>query len=243
MSKVLEVCVDSLESALAAIEGGATRLELCANLLIGGTTPSVYLYEEIRKRSDIPIHVLIRPRFGDFLYSASEVTIMKKSIEDFVKAGAEGVVIGVLDVDGKLAVDAMRLLIDAAGTRKVVLHRAFDVAKSPFVVLEQAVELGITGILTSGQRNTALAGKELLIRFLEQADNRLEILIGGGVNASVIEVFRQESRAYAFHLSGKQAYPSKMRYRNPDVSMGFGSLDEYEYWYTNPALIRAAWKV
>ena len=124
---ILEACVDSVESAMAAVEGGADRLELCGNLIIGGTTPGPWLFDEIRKRSDIRIHALIRPRFGDFCYTDAEFSMIKHAVEDFRKMGAEGVVFGVLKPDGTLNMEQMKELMEAAGDMSVTLHRAFDV--------------------------------------------------------------------------------------------------------------------
>ena len=155
---ILEACVDSVESAMAAVAGGADRLELCSNLIIGGTTPGPWLFEEIRKRSDIRIHALIRPRFGDFCYTDAEFSIIKKAVEDFRKIGAEGVVFGVLKPDGTLNMEQMKGLMEAAGDMSVTLHRAFDVCVDPLETMEQAISLGIDTILTSGQRNTCLQG-------------------------------------------------------------------------------------
>lgn len=148
---LLEVCVDSVESALAAVKGGADRLELCGDLPVGGTTPSLALFREIRRHTNIRTHILIRPRCGDFCYSAYEFAVMEEEIRAFAKAGAEGVVIGVLRPDGYLDMERMAQLMKAAGTMSVTLHRAFDVCAEPFHTLEQAVELGIDTILTSGQ--------------------------------------------------------------------------------------------
>lgn len=133
---ILEACVDSVESALAAAEGGATRLELCSNLIIGGTTPSPWLFKEIRKHTDIRIHALIRPRFGDFCYTDSEFAIIKQAVADFRELGAEGVVIGILKPDGTLNMEQMKELMDAAGEMSVTLHRAFDVCVDPYETME-----------------------------------------------------------------------------------------------------------
>ena len=166
---ILETCVDSVESAMAAAEGGADRLELCSNLIIGGATPGPWLFEEIRKRSDIRIHALIRPRFGDFCYTDAEFSMIRNAVKDFRKMGAEGVVVGILKPDGTLNMEQMKELMDAAGDMSVTLHRAFDVCADPIEAMEQAISLGIDTILTSGQKNTCLQGAELL-KELETSD-------------------------------------------------------------------------
>ena len=184
---ILEACVDSVESALAAAEGGATRLELCSNLIIGGTTPSPWLFKEIRKHTDIRIHALIRPRFGDFCYTDSEFAIIKQAVADFRELGAEGVVIGVLKPDGTLNMEQMKELMDAAGDMSVTLHRAFDVCVDPYETMEQAIELGIDTILTSGQKNVCTEGADLLRDLVEKSKGRITIQIGSGVSAEVIQ--------------------------------------------------------
>ena len=184
---LLECCVDTVESALAAKEGGADRLELCANLLIGGTTPDINLYHRIRERCDILINVLIRPRFGDFCYTDEEFEIIRRDVKMFREAKADGVVIGILKPDGSLDVERMAILMEEAGPMSVTLHRAFDVCCDPYQALEQAKQLHIDTILTSGQKNTALEGKELLTELVQLAKGEIDILIGSGVKASVIE--------------------------------------------------------
>ena len=159
---ILECCVDSVESAINASNGGANRLELCANLSIGGTSPSIFLFKEIRKISSIPMHVLLRPRFGDFLYTDYEKNIIKCEVELFRDAGAEGIVIGALKKDGELDYDFMKEIKEISGDMNVVLHRAFDVCRDPFEVLNQSIEIGLHTILTSGQQNNCLKGMELI---------------------------------------------------------------------------------
>ena len=170
----LECCVDSVESALAAKEGGADRLELCAGLIIGGTSPSLALFEQVKACCDLPVRVLLRPRFGDFLYTDHEFRIIRREVELFREAGAEGVVIGCLKEDGSLHMEQMRELMDAAGDLKVTLHRAFDVCADPVRTYEQAWELGIDTILTSGQESDCLAGMPLLKKLCSLQTGRFD---------------------------------------------------------------------
>lgn len=154
---ILETCVDSVESAMAAAEGGADRLELCSNLIIGGTTPGPWLFEEIRKRSDIRIHALIRPRFGDFCYTDAEFSMIRNAVKDFRKMGAEGVVVGILKPDGTLNMEQMKELMDAAGDMSVTLHRAFDVCADPIEAMEQAISFKICSVGSfSSSRNARI---------------------------------------------------------------------------------------
>ena len=236
---LLECCVDTVESALAAKKGGADRLELCANLLIGGTTPDINLFHRIRETCDILINVLIRPRFGDFCYSDEEFEIIRRDVKMFREAGADGVVIGVLKPDGNLDMERMQILMDEAKGMSVTLHRAFDVSVDPMQTLEEAKKLHINTILTSGQKNTAILGKELLCDLVKNAGD-IDILIGSGVNASVIEELAPLTGATSFHMSGKVTLDSPMIYRKDDVSMGLPMVSEYTLWQTDAEAVRKA---
>lgn len=237
---ILEACVDSVESALAAEKGGANRLELCGNLIIGGTTPSRWLYEEIRKFSDIKIHALIRPRFGDFCYTDYEFQIIRKEVEMFRELGADGVVIGILKPDGTLHMEQMAQLMETAGEMSVTLHRAFDVCADPYQAFEQSKVLGIHTILTSGQKNNCLAGRELLKELVAMENGEITIQVGAGVDAAAIQELQPYTKAHAFHMSGKKILESSMTYRKEGVSMGLPSLSEFEIFRTDEEKIRAA---
>lgn len=240
MEFILESCVDSVESALAAARGGASRLELCANLVIGGTTPNPWLFEEIRRHSDIRVHALIRPRFGDFCYTDEEFILIREAVKSFRRLGAEGVVIGILKQDGTLNMEQMRILMEEAEGMSVTLHRAFDVCADPYETMEQAIELGIDTILTSGQKNVCSEGAELLKDLVDKSAGRIVIQLGSGVNADVIRDMYPRTGATAFHMSGKVTLDSEMKYRKEGVSMGLPSLSEYEIWRTDEAEIRRA---
>ncbi len=244
MSKfILEVCVDSVESAVAAAKGGADRLELCANLIIGGTSPSPYLFQEIRKHTDIPIHVLLRPRFGDFCYTDAEFSILKEEVSHFRNLGAEGAVIGILTPEGSLDTKRLGELAKLGEGMSLTLHRAFDVCNDPFLAMEQAIALGFSTILTSGQKNSALEGAELLKELEEKSQGRILIQAGSGVNAQVIQKLYPITKARAYHMSGKVTLDSAMSYRKEGVSMGIGSVSEYEIWRTDEEAIRKAREV
>ena len=236
----LEVCVDSVESAIAAAQGGGTRLELCSNLVIGGTTPSLELFREVRSCTKIDVNVLIRPRFGDFHYTDHELSIMCREVEAFAGAGAHGVVIGCLHRDGSLDLPKMRSLIRAAGECHVTLHRAFDVCRDPFTVLEQAAELGVDTILTSGQEGDCWTGRALLAQLMEQASRGMNILIGAGVTPEVIARMLPLMPARQFHMSGKRVLESEMTYRNPRVSMGLPGISEFQIYRTDAGEIHKA---
>ena len=169
---LIEACVDAYASAMAAARGGADRLELCANLAIGGTTPSLPLFRQVRRDCPVKVNVLIRPRFGDFLYDQAELEEMAEEIDAFRELGANGVVIGVLTPEGALDQAAMARLMERAGDMEVTLHRAFDMTRDPFAALEEAVRLGFGTILTSGQAGGAPEGKELLRELTARAAGR-----------------------------------------------------------------------
>lgn len=243
MGYTLECCVDSVESAIAAKKGGADRLELCSALVIGGLSPSQALYRKIREQADIPIRVLLRPRFGDFCYTDYEHEILKEEVRSFRKLGADGIVIGTMKPDGTLNLEQMKELMEEAEGMTVTLHRAFDMCQDPFQTLEEAKRIGIHTILTSGQKNVCTEGMDLLKELVEQAQGKTEILVGGGVDASVLPVLAEKTKAKAFHMSGKVSIESEMQYRKQDVSMGVASVSEYEIWRTSEKRIREARRV
>jgi copper homeostasis protein len=235
---ILECCVDSVESALAAEKGGANRLELCGNLIIGGTTPDINLFLAVREKVNIKIHVLIRPRFGDFCYTNEEFNIIKRDIEMFKNHGADGVVIGILNEDGSLNIDQMKELISAAGDMSITLHRAFDVCRDPFEALEDSKKLGIHTILTSGQKDNCFDGKELIRQLIEKSVGAVDILVGGGVEDSIIKELVEVTKARSFHMSGKIELDSAMIYRKEGVNMGLPLMSEYKILRTDAAKIQ-----
>lgn len=240
---ILECCVDSVESALEAQKGGANRIELCSALVIGGLTPSVALFQRVKELLDIKIHVLLRPRFGDFCYTDYEHEIIKEEVRKFRELGADGVVIGTLKPDGTLNMEQMTELVKEAGEMSITLHRAFDMCKDPIETLENVKELGIHTILTSGQKNSCINGTQLLSELVRKADNKVDILIGGGVDAAVIEELHNNTGATSYHMSGKVTIDSKMEYRKEDVSMGVASMNEYEIWRTSSDRVSAAKRI
>ena len=237
---ILEVCVDSAESALAAAKGGASRLELCQNLVIGGTTPGSKLFEVIRRQTTIPIHALIRPRFGDFCYTPYELEEICEEVAMYRELGAEGVVIGVLKEDGTMNMAAMEQLMEAADGMSVTLHRAFDMTRDPFAAMEDAIRLGCKTILTSGQQKDPLTGAELLRELFEKADDRIDIMAGCGVKKWNIQEIHDKTGIVVFHTTGRKGVlDSGMRYRKQTVAMGLPSLSEYELWQTDEEEFRA----
>ena len=240
MPCVLEVCVDSVESAASAARGGATRLELCANLVIGGTSPDEDMFRMVRERVDIPVRVLLRPRFGDFLYSDDEFELLRRQVRRFAALGADGVVIGVLRPDGTLDEARMAELIALAGGCGVTLHRAFDVCRDPFEALEAAGRLGVDTILTSGQQAAWAQGTGLLRELVGRSGGRPQILVGAGVSADVIRTLQPATGANAFHLSAKRTEDSRMAFRREGVPMGLPGISEFEVWRCDEDAVRRA---
>lgn len=225
-----EVCANSVESCLAAQAGRANRVELCAGIPEGGTTPS---YGEISMAYEVlsstRLHVIIRPRGGDFLYSPMEVKTMLKDIEMAKQLGAAGVVFGCLTANGEIDSAIMQELMKASQGLSVTFHRAFDVCRNPEEALEQMIELGCNRVLTSGQQATAEQGIPLLKKLQEQAAGRIILLAGCGVNEKNIARIARETGIQEFHFSAREGIKSKMEYKNESVSMG-GTvhIDEYE---------------
>ena len=245
MAKVLEICVDSLASARAAISGGTDRLELCSALLAGGLTPYEGLLRQIKQESGIAVRCLMRPRPGDFLYTPEELELLKMQILQLKAAGADGFVIGCLTAEGDLDMDAMKPLVEACGDKGITLHRCIDVSRDVEQTYRDAKALGIDTVLTSGAAASCKLGREQIERLiaLREEIGGPEILVGAGVNASVIRDFRQNiPGARAFHMSGKLELESSMRFRREGVPMGLPGLDEWHIQQTDPEAVKAARK-
>ena len=243
MAKLLEICVDSLASARAAVAGGADRLELCSALLAGGLTPYEALLRQIRAESDIEIRCLMRPRPGDFLYTPEELKLMCQQILSLKAAGANGFVIGCLTAEGDLDVAAMKPLVEACGDCGITLHRCIDVSRDPVDTCREAAALGINTVLTSGAASNCKAGQAVIEQLiaLRDSENGPEVLIGAGVNADVIRHFRQNiPGSRAFHASCKTELESAMAFRREGVPMGLPGLDEWHIQQTSEDAVRAA---
>jgi len=235
---LIEVCVDSVESALSAQEGGANRVELCDNLLEGGTTPSAGAIAVARDRLTIGLHVIIRPRGGDFCYSDAEMESMRRDVDVARQLGADGVVIGLLEPDGGIDVPRTRELLERARPLSVTFHRAFDVARDPERALDQLMGMGVDRLLTTGQEPTILEGLDLVAALAHRAGGRL-IVMPGGVNERNVARVVQATGATEVHVTGTRAVESAMRHRNERIFMG-GILRpaEYSREVTDPDSIR-----
>lgn len=225
---LFEACVGSVDSALAAEQGGADRVELCANLLEGGTTPSAGSLRLARERLSIPISAMIRPRGGDFCYSEVELEVMRRDIDLCQEIGVDGVVLGLLRDDGAIDRERTAELIARARPLKVVFHRAFDVCRDPIEGLETLIELGLDRLLTSGQEPSVLEGLELIVELIERAGDRITVMPGAGFTERNIQKIVAQCGAREVHVAAWGSAASRMQYRNPRVFMG-GELRPPEY--------------
>lgn len=237
---LFEVCANSVESCIAAQAGGADRVELCAGIPEGGTTPSygdILVAREALQRTRL--HVIIRPRGGDFLYSPLEQRIMLADIDNARRLKADGVVFGCLTPDGDIDRPLMEQLMEAAQSMSVTFHRAFDVCRHPQQALEDIIALGCDRILTSGCQATAEQGIPLLKELQQQAAGRITLLAGCGVNENNIARIALETGIHEFHFSARENLKSGMTYRNEAVSMG-GTvhIDEYSRLVTTAERVR-----
>ena len=227
MNYQFEICANSVESCLAAQAGGAHRVELCAGIPEGGTTPSLGEILTARRMLQIKLHVIIRPRGGDFLYSPLELEIMEEDIKLARKAGVDGIVIGCLTPEGEIDLPAMKRLRTAAGDCSVTFHRAFDRCKDPFKALDEIAEVDSQRILTSGQQPTAPEGSGLIRKLVDYSNGRVSLMAGCGVNENNIRQLAAESGASEFHVSAREKIKSAMRFSKPEVKMGSDSINEY----------------
>ena len=215
-----EICANSVASCKAAQEGGADRVELCAGIPEGGTTPSYGMIATARKSINIGLNVIIRPRGGDFLYSEDEIQEMIEDIRTAKSLGADGLVFGCLKADGSVDMEVMKRLMDEAGDTPVTFHRAFDHCSDPYQALEDIISCGCCRILTSGCRPTALEGAELLAELVKRAEDRIIIMPGCGIKEGNIAEIARLSGAREFHFSARESVESGMIFRNPQVAMG-----------------------
>ena len=221
MKRIIEICANSAQSCVEAEAGGATRVELCAGIPEGGTTPSygdIVIAREVLQNTRL--HVIIRPRSGDFLYSPIEQRIMLKDIDNARRLEADGIVLGCLTPDGEVDIPLMKQLMEAAQGMSVTFHRAFDVCRNPQKALEEIISLGCDRILTSGQQSDAVKGIPLIAELVKRAAGRIIIMPGCGVRENNIARIEAETGAKEFHTSARSIVYSKMEYRNENVPMG-----------------------
>ncbi|MER8786818.1 copper homeostasis protein CutC [Mesorhizobium sp. M0983] len=237
---LIEICVEGIDGLLAAQAAGADRVELCASLVEGGITPSFGTVRTALELATIPFHVIVRPRGGDFLYSEAEYRSMLADVRALAELGVAGVVIGCLAADGTIDEQRMSELAQAAGSLNVTCHRAFDMTRDPTEALESLIRCKVGRVLTSGQRDTALEGADLLADLVRQAGDRIIILGCGGLDPQNIAEVRRKTGVSEMHFAALKDVPSAMRYRNPKVGMGGTDLDrEYRNTVTDEALVAA----
>lgn len=216
----LELCVDSVESAMIAQSAGAYRVELCDNLIEGGTTPSYGSISSARHNLDIDLHVLIRPRGGDFLYSDLELDIMRRDIDICGECGVNGIVTGVLCSGGTVDIERTSRLIELAHPMTVTFHRAFDMCADPLQSLEDVIATGAKRLLTSGQANRVKDGIKLISQLVSQAGDRIIIMPGGGIDDTNIIAILFKTNVKEIHLTGRKSVNSEMRFRRDGIRMG-----------------------
>ena len=238
----LEICANSVASCIEAEKGGATRVELCMGIPEGGTTPSAGMIREALDAIKIPVHVIIRPRSGDFHYSAEELREMAYDIRLAKEMGAHGVVFGCLTPEGEYDVSANRMLLKEAEGMQITFHRAFDVCRNPHLLLQTLIaEGGFTRILTSGCAPTAPEGADLIHQLVEEAQDRIGIMAGCGVRPANLEALAKTSGAHMFHSSLRKNVESEMVFRRKEVSMGGTvQIEEYANQQTSADLVRTA---
>ncbi|MDB5151951.1 MAG: copper homeostasis protein CutC [Mucilaginibacter sp.] len=231
----LEVCANSLTSALAAQEGGAIRVELCDNLNEGGTTPSYGQILLARKMLDIKLYPLIRPREGDFLYTDIEFEIIKADVKYCIEAGCDGIVIGILNADGSIDKQRCSELVHMAKLRGlgVTFHRAFDLCADMNQALEDIIEMGCERILTSGGKSTAIEGANVIARLIDKAAGRIIIMPGSGIDETTVADLIHFTKATEIHSSARKAVKSKMQYHNDRIILSSNNPDEYSIMVTD----------
>jgi copper homeostasis protein len=223
-----EVCVDSIESAMAAQDGGADRVELCSDLLEGGLTPSYGMLRVAHESLRIKIMAMVRPRGGDFCYSDPEFHVMQHDIEAAKKIGASGIVLGLLNPDGTIDVDRTRKLVETARPLPVTFHRAFDMTRDPGDALETLITLGVDRVLTSGQEASVIEGLEVIAELVKRAAGRIVVMPGGGITDRNVGKVVAATGVTEVHFGGGETVEGRMRFRNPRVFMG-GTLRPPEY--------------
>lgn len=235
---ILEVCVDNIESLKTAQQHGANRIELCGALALGGITPNCGLIKSAVDAATVPVYLMIRPRAGDFLFSADEVEIMLADITQVKRLGVNGIVIGALTAAAEPDLNICRRLIDAADGLGVTFHRAFDLCRNPQTALEQIIELGCERVLTSGQQPTALQGAALIRQLISQADQRISIMPGAGVNPQNALALLQTTGAQELHLSAK-GYRHSLMKPTQQAAMGANAEDDQRIAITDAETLTA----
>lgn len=234
---ILEVCVDSVASAVTAQKSGASRIELCSSLATGGLTPSAGLIKRVQATVNIPIHVLIRPREGDFLYSEDEIKTMKENITICKQMNVDGVVFGALNSDGTINVTVMKQLIQHASSLQITFHRAIDMSVDSLAAIPILIQLGCSRVLTSGGMDSAVEGLSTIKKMQEIASNKIIIMPGGGITPNNVKTIVNVSGVIEIHASARSSSESKMIFRRQGVHMGSIKSDEYFHKFADSKII------
>jgi len=231
---VIEIAANSLQSALNARHGGASRIELCADLELGGTTPSAGLIRKVRSALDIPVFVLIRPRSGDFIYTESELEVMLEDISFCRQAGVDGIVSGILHPDGTIDEAGLKRLLQEASGMQFTFHRAFDITVFPSQSLQVLKSHGVHRILTSGQKDNAIEGRSLIRQLVEEAGDDIIIMPGCGINENNILPLAEFTGAREFHASMRTRVKSPILYHNRSLLLSSGvEIPENDYFISD----------
>jgi len=235
----LEICIDSVESAIAAERGGASRVELCSDLLEGGITPSPGLIASVRRHIAIGLYVMVRPRGGDFCYTDLEFEVMEEDIRRVGPLGVDGIVLGILNENAQVDVERTRKLVQLAHPLPVTFHRAFDMTPSLPAALEDVIACGASRILTSGGATQAPLGVAQIASLVQSAHGRVAILPGGGIRPNNIAALAAATGAVEFHSSARTPAPSPMRFRKQEISLGDAADREYQRFEVREENVRA----
>ena len=236
---ILEICVDSLESARAAESGGAQRVELCSALSEGGITPSAGLMQAVHESLNIPIYAMVRPRGGDFFYTQDEFRIMRSDIAQAKSIGVDGVVLGLLHQDGRIDVERTRELVNLASPMGVTFHRAIDWTPDIEVALEDVIATGAERVLTSGGMQTAVQAVDRIGAMIARSANRMRVMVCGGIRKGNIAEVAQKTGATEFHASLRKKTASAVSYRNPGLHLGDPDVDEFARYRVMAEDVRA----
>ena len=239
MKPLIEICLESVESVIAAEKGGADRVELCSDLFEGGLTPTIGTVKTALKKSNIKINAMIRPRGGDFCYSDEEFEVMKEDIKAFKETGINGIVFGILTPEGDVDVKRSKEIIELARPLAVTFHRAFDMTRDPYKSLEELIELGVDRVLTSGQEATVPEGADLLEELVQIAGDRIIVMPGCGITERNFPKLRDKIKAKEYHIYLPYETTSKMKFHPGHIYMG-GLLRQSEFTITHTSSSRVS---
>lgn len=236
---IIEICLESVESVIAAEKGGADRVELCSDLFEGGLTPTIGTVKTALKKSNIKINAMIRPRGGDFCYSDEEFEVMKEDIKAFKETGINGIVFGILTPEGDVDIKRSKEIIELARPLAVTFHRAFDMTRDPYKSLEELIELGVDRVLTSGQEATVPEGADLLEELVQIAGDRIIVMPGCGITERNFPKLRDKIKAKEYHIYLPYETTSKMKFHPGHIYMG-GLLRQSEFTITHTSSSRVS---